>query len=714
MLKEFREFILRGSLVDLAVAVVIGTAFSALVTSFVANLITPLIAAVGGQPDFSALTFEINGRAFRYGAFLNALFSFLSSPRSCSSSSSSRSTRCSRGPRSAPSRRRPTADVQLLHRDPRPAARRGPRSRTGSPAPLTAGHTRSVPPIAASLEELLRPLREDPANAAVLLDVDGVLAPIVQHADDAHMPETTRRPLIEVAKRYGVVACVSGRRASDARRIVSLGSIAYLGSHGSEVLRPGLDRPGARPRAAGVDAPRAGRSATTHFTEHLRRLRVRLEDKEAIAALHWRGVPDEDGAQAAIEEVAERAEQAGFTTHWGRKVLEIRPPVRIDKGAGIVALLRDIELSAAVYVGDDVTDLDAFRGLDELVEMGGCDARSGSGCSPTRARRRCATRRTTWSTARTASATCSGRSSTERRAAGRGALRRLPPGDGDAQRRLGHAARGVTVIGVSRELEPLVVYVALGWWVVATAIGVALGAAPRPRRRSPGCWPTARTQTSLPELQPGVTLLNRLWPLLLAHGRRGGPGVLRAAGGGGGGRLRDHLGARLAPPARRRGRRSRSATACASTSTGRRRCAPIRLVRTPGFGGDFLRARRHCVAPPGLQDPLQVEGIGRDVTTVRASLGVRSRRWALPRCPLTPAVPSSPSSPCSSARCSPSAGARRPGRRPAWPPTAPRPTACGRSSAPSSGGSPARAPGWPTPRRAWRSSSAACSAARRS
>ena len=68
------------------------------------------------------------------------------------------------------------------------------------------------------MDALLRPLREDPANSAVLLDVDGVLAPIVEQPDDAHMPETTRRPLIEVAKRYGVVACVSGRRASDARR----------------------------------------------------------------------------------------------------------------------------------------------------------------------------------------------------------------------------------------------------------------------------------------------------------------------------------------------------------------------------------------------------------------------------------------------------------------------------------------------------------------
>ena len=77
MLKEFREFILRGNLVDLAVAVVIGTAFTAVVTSMVEDLITPLIAAIGGEPDFSALSFTINGSVFRYGDFINALISFL-------------------------------------------------------------------------------------------------------------------------------------------------------------------------------------------------------------------------------------------------------------------------------------------------------------------------------------------------------------------------------------------------------------------------------------------------------------------------------------------------------------------------------------------------------------------------------------------------------------------------------------------------------------
>jgi trehalose 6-phosphate phosphatase len=226
-----------------------------------------------------------------------------------------------------------------------------------------------VPSDAATLEELLQPLRDAPERSAVLLDVDGVLAPIVPQPDDAHMPETTRRPLIEVAKRYGTVACVSGRRASDARRIVALGSIAYLGSHGSEILRPGAIAP-ELDRELQAWTRRVQAFAHDAFGEKLRRLRVRLEDKEAIAALHWRGTPDEEDALAAVEEVAEAAEQAGFVAHWGRKVLEIRPPVRIDKGAGLVGLLRDTDLAAAVYVGDDTTDLDAFRGLTELQGMG--------------------------------------------------------------------------------------------------------------------------------------------------------------------------------------------------------------------------------------------------------------------------------------------------------------------------------------------------------
>ena len=77
MIEGFKAFILRGNVLDLAVAVVIGAAFGAIVTSLVDNIITPIIGAIGGQPDFSALTFTINNSEFRYGAFINSLISFL-------------------------------------------------------------------------------------------------------------------------------------------------------------------------------------------------------------------------------------------------------------------------------------------------------------------------------------------------------------------------------------------------------------------------------------------------------------------------------------------------------------------------------------------------------------------------------------------------------------------------------------------------------------
>jgi trehalose 6-phosphate phosphatase len=222
---------------------------------------------------------------------------------------------------------------------------------------------------AATLVEALEPLRADPTRSAVLLDIDGTLAPIVRHAADAHVPEATRSLLIEIARRYRVVGCVSGRRASTARQIVAIGTIAYVGNHGGELLRPRATSPEVDPELAAWTA-RVREFAERIYTGEHQRLRVRSEDKEAIAAFHWRGAPDEAAAEHAVAEIAKRAEQEGFVVHWGRKVLEVRPPVVLDKGLGIATLLRSSDVDAAVYVGDDTTDLDAFRGLRSLVESG--------------------------------------------------------------------------------------------------------------------------------------------------------------------------------------------------------------------------------------------------------------------------------------------------------------------------------------------------------
>jgi trehalose 6-phosphate phosphatase len=220
---------------------------------------------------------------------------------------------------------------------------------------------------ASRLPELLfEPLRADPAHSAVLFDIDGTLAPIVRHASDAHIPEDTRRQLIAVAKLYGIVGCVTGRSALVARQMVGIGSIAYVGNHGAESLSPGAAEVVIERRVAGY-TERVHAFATLADTTELQRLRVRIEDKGPIVAFHWRGAPDEQAAEAAIEVIEHDALAAGLATHRGRKVLEVRPPVPIDKGRGIALLLRKRRPENGLYVGDDVTDIDAFRGLRESV-----------------------------------------------------------------------------------------------------------------------------------------------------------------------------------------------------------------------------------------------------------------------------------------------------------------------------------------------------------
>jgi trehalose 6-phosphate phosphatase len=153
--------------------------------------------------------------------------------------------------------------------------------------------------------------------------------------------------------------------------MVSIGSISYVGSHGIELLRAGWTEAVLDPDAA--DWVRRihefGRESDTADT---RRHRVRLEDKGPIVAFHWRGAPNEEAARAAIDAIAERAQAAGLRTHWGRKVLEVRPPIKIDKGAGVTRLLKEVgpDIQTALYIGDDTTDLDAFRALTGLVEEG--------------------------------------------------------------------------------------------------------------------------------------------------------------------------------------------------------------------------------------------------------------------------------------------------------------------------------------------------------
>ena len=196
--------------------------------------------------------------------------------------------------------------------------------------------------------DALARLAEQPERAAVLLDVDGALAPIVPRPEDARVPDETRDELRRLHGRYALVACISGRAGDDARRIVGVSELVYVGNHGLE-LEPDADAWAARLQEFLEDV---------HWPW--------LENKQLSAALHFREAEDEQAAVAALEDVAARARDAGFTTRFGRKVLELLPPLEANKGTAVRQLLDERGLDRALYAGDDTTDLDAFAALDGL------------------------------------------------------------------------------------------------------------------------------------------------------------------------------------------------------------------------------------------------------------------------------------------------------------------------------------------------------------
>ena len=227
----------------------------------------------------------------------------------------------------------------------------------------------AVTPEADGLSKLLRPIREAPGSSAVFCDIDGTLAPIVESAAEAAVPEDAREVLRSLADRYVLVGCLSGRAAEVAREIVGLDELTYIGNHGFERLLPEVGETQLDPAVAGQEHAAAG------FLDHLDPAELdsaglRVEDKGPIRALHWRGAKDEEGAEAKAREIANDAVSRNLLPHWGRKVLEIRPALDLNKGAALAELLAERRIANAVYGGDDRTDIDAFRRLRDLRAAG--------------------------------------------------------------------------------------------------------------------------------------------------------------------------------------------------------------------------------------------------------------------------------------------------------------------------------------------------------
>jgi trehalose 6-phosphate phosphatase len=194
--------------------------------------------------------------------------------------------------------------------------------------------------------DLLAPLAAAPDQTALVFDVDGTLAPIAPRPELAAVPEDVRAELRRLASRYLLVACVSGRAGLDARKLVGVDGIEYVGNHGLEL------HPDARSLALAI----------ARFRDAVG---LSVEDKGVSLAYHYREATDEEAARTELEVVAQSALMAGLDPRWGRKVLEVRPRVDADKGTAVRTLIERSGAMRALYAGDDTTDLDAFRGLEE-------------------------------------------------------------------------------------------------------------------------------------------------------------------------------------------------------------------------------------------------------------------------------------------------------------------------------------------------------------
>jgi len=193
----------------------------------------------------------------------------------------------------------------------------------------------------------LAELASRPAQAAILLDIDGTLAPIVLDPADSRVPDETREELRRLAARYALVGCLTGRATEDARRIVGVAELEYIGEHGLELAPEAQLWLAALERVA---------DRTTWPAER----------KRLTFSFHYRTAPDEAAALEALERVAEDARAERLVARWGRKVLEVRPPVDAHKGTGVVHLLERRGIRRGLFAGDDATDMDGFRAMDDL------------------------------------------------------------------------------------------------------------------------------------------------------------------------------------------------------------------------------------------------------------------------------------------------------------------------------------------------------------
>ncbi len=204
--------------------------------------------------------------------------------------------------------------------------------------------------------------------AGLVTDVDGTISPIAAVPAEARVLPQARAALQRLARRLALVAVVSGRSVADAQRLVGLDGLTYVGNHGLELVGPHGPQPveAARPYVPLLAA------ALDQVAPQLTLAGILVENKGVSASLHYRLAVDREAARRQLLDALAHAPAAQrFRLEEGRLVVNLLPPIPISKGTVVRLLATDHRLRALVYLGDDVTDLHAFRALRDLRETAG-------------------------------------------------------------------------------------------------------------------------------------------------------------------------------------------------------------------------------------------------------------------------------------------------------------------------------------------------------
>jgi trehalose 6-phosphate phosphatase len=204
-------------------------------------------------------------------------------------------------------------------------------------------------------------------RAGLVTDVDGTISPIVAAPEDAYVLPDARQALRVLNGVLTLVAIVSGRTAAEARRMVGVDGLTYVGNHGFEVWSSGGAEvvPAAQPWVPRVAA------VLEEIQAQIRQPGILIENKGATASLHYRRAPDPNRAERELLEIlTQTALPLGLRFEPGRMVFNLLPPLRISKGSAISWLAAEHRLDRLVYIGDDETDAHAFRALHVLRQSG--------------------------------------------------------------------------------------------------------------------------------------------------------------------------------------------------------------------------------------------------------------------------------------------------------------------------------------------------------